>query len=236
MQAKEGSPRREERRGARGRAAGIAVALALVAVVAVPASAHLITRQPGRDPGDVNPHDLPPYGGTPSPERAVGDHTADSCTGKAQPGTVRLLKFIDHWFRGQSAGIYNCRNIAGTNTLSIHAEGRALDWKLDSGVPKQLRAAKRIRRFFLYTDLKGKRWAMARRFGIQQIIYNGHHWSTTHEGSGWHDCEWDCGHEGHMHIEQRWKGAKKKTSAYTGYETTHEGPHPLRSERRDQRR
>lgn len=51
-----------------------------------------------------------------------------SCSGKAQPGTVALLKYLLVKFPyARSMGIYNCRNVAGTSTKSIHSCGRALD-------------------------------------------------------------------------------------------------------------
>lgn len=51
-----------------------------------------------------------------------------SCSGKAQPGTVALLKYLLVKFPAtRSMGIYNCRNVAGTSTRSIHSCGRALD-------------------------------------------------------------------------------------------------------------
>lgn len=51
-----------------------------------------------------------------------------SCSGKAQPGTVALLKYLLLKFPyARSMGIYNCRNVAGTSTKSIHSCGRALD-------------------------------------------------------------------------------------------------------------
>lgn len=51
-----------------------------------------------------------------------------SCSGKAQPGTVALLKYLLVKFPyTRSMGIYNCRNVAGTSTKSIHSCGRALD-------------------------------------------------------------------------------------------------------------
>lgn len=219
--------------------AATASAAVIVLVVAAVASGHLISVAPGKHPGDVNPHELPLRSGDPMPDRLGGDHTASADVAggncyNAGPvdgqyrGTLALRRYIDHWFRGVSAGIYNCRYIAGTTTPSIHAEGRALDWRLYSDVRKERRAAKRIRQFFLRRDTEGRRFAGARRWGIQQIIYNGHHWSETHPRSGWHLCEWDCGHDDHMHIEQNWRGAKRRTTAYDGYQMTHEGPHPCR--------
>ena len=200
--------------------------------IAAAAIGHDATVKPGSKPRQVNPHYLPLSGGDPDPDRLGGDHTAsaDVANGNcynAGPvngqyrGTLALQRYIDRWFRGVSAGIYNCRYVAGTTTPSIHAEGRALDWRLYSSDRKERRAAKRIRQFFLRRDSEDRRFAGARRWGIQQIIYNGRHWSETHPRDGWHTCEWECGHEDHMHIEQNWRGAKRKTTAFEGYELNH---------------
>jgi hypothetical protein len=139
----------------------------------------------------------------------------------AYRGTLALRAYIDRWYRGDSAGIYNCRTVRGSSSVSIHAEGRALDWRLLSWVTKERRAARRIRGFLLRSDSEDRRLAGARRWGIQQIIYNGHHWSASHPKARWHPCEWDCGHADHMHIEQNWRGAKRRTSAFTGYDLNH---------------
>jgi hypothetical protein len=228
------------RRAGRGRRSWFligATAISLLAIYGV-ALSHTITVKPGRDADDVNPHELPAQAGDPKPDKRGGDFTAsgqppNNCwnagpVNGAYRGTLGLQRFLDRWFRGESWGIYNCRYMRGSTTsVSIHAEGRALDWHLDATVPKQHRAAKRIRHFFLRRDSEGRRFAMARRFGIQQIIFNNHHWSANQPAEGWHAC--DCGHRDHMHIEQNWRGAKRRTTAYTGYEVTHTGPHPLRA-------
>ena len=216
-------------RAGRGRLAlAIGLGLVIAATAAIPAASHLVTRKPGHRPADVNPKDLPVLGGKPRPER-LAYKAAEGCSGGPQKGTVKLRRFIDHWFIGHSLGIYNCRSIRGGSGWSVHAEGRALDWALDARRPKQARAARRIRRFFLSTATLGGRRSMARRFGLQQIIWNNHHWNAAQDKAGgshagWHYC--DCNHVGHMHIEQRWAGALMRTSAYTGYRTTHQGPHP----------
>lgn len=214
--------RRRGESGAAPRAVAGAVALVLAGVLAMPAAGHLITRTPGEDPADVNPKDLPVRGGTPDPER-LAYNDAESCTGEAQSGTLKLQEYIEFWFRGHPDGIYNC---PVDSEPGIHAEGRALNWALRASSGKDARAARRIRRFFLGEDKSGKRWAMARRFGIQRIVWNDHEWRVTRNGpqTAWHPCP--CGHTEHMHIEQRWRGALMKTSAYTGYDTTHGGPHP----------
>lgn len=209
----------------------VGTVLVVMLVGAGVAAAHLLTVTPGYEPEDVNPHFLPLSGGSPNPDRLGGDHTAsgdppDNCwnagpVNGAYRGTLALQRYIDHWYRGSSAGIYNCRTVSGSSTVSLHAEGRALDWRLYSWVPEERRAARRIREFLLRRDSEDRRRAGARRWGVQQIIYNGHHWSASHPKARWHACEWDCGHADHMHIEQNWRGARRRTTAFSGYDLNH---------------
>ena len=50
------------------------------------------------------------------------------CSGRAQPGTVALLKYLLLKFPyTKSLGIYNCRPISGTSVLSNHSCGLAID-------------------------------------------------------------------------------------------------------------
>jgi hypothetical protein len=204
--------------------AGFALALAGAcglagAAHAGPASAQPKTVKPGKHPAQVDPRRLPVRGGEPAPDGLGLAPVRSRCLGKAQPGTRSLRRYIDHWFRGHSLGIYNCRDIAGTNRLSTHAEGRSLDWALNARVPRQHREARRIIHYFLRDDSLGKPRAMARRWGIEVIIYNEHLWSVTHDSEGWRPCRDSCSdHVDHLHIEQNWRGAKRKTSAWTGWE------------------
>lgn len=51
-----------------------------------------------------------------------------ACSGKAQPGTVDLMRYLMMRFpETGSLGIYNCRPVAGSTTLSKHSCGRAGD-------------------------------------------------------------------------------------------------------------
>lgn len=51
-----------------------------------------------------------------------------SCSGKALPGTVALMQYtLERFPYCSSMGIYNCRDVRGGTSLSIHACGRALD-------------------------------------------------------------------------------------------------------------
>ncbi|MGH2925956.1 MAG: hypothetical protein ACRDK1_08295 [Solirubrobacterales bacterium] len=176
------------------------------------------TVKPGKHPAQVDARHLPVRGGAPSPEGLGYAPVGDRCRGRAQPGTISLRRYIDHWFHGHSLGIYNCRNVAGTNHLSTHAEGRALDWALDATVPNQRREAHRIIHYFLRKDSLGKPRAMARRWGIEVIIYDEHIWSVIHDHEGWRPCEDSCSdHIDHLHIEQNWRGAKRTLSAWNGW-------------------
>lgn len=51
-----------------------------------------------------------------------------ACSGMAQRGTVATMRYVLAKFPYcRSMGIYNCRNVAGSSSLSKHSCGRALD-------------------------------------------------------------------------------------------------------------
>lgn len=53
---------------------------------------------------------------------------ARKCTGGAKPGAVALMSWINkNYPKSKNWGIYSCRIIPGSNSLSLHGEGRALD-------------------------------------------------------------------------------------------------------------
>ena len=115
----------------------------------------------------------------------------------------------------------------GKNSASLHAEGRALDWHLDSRNRAQLRAANRLIDLLLATDKKGNEHALARRMGIQEIIYNCRSWWSGSDGMGKYSvCFNDRGkrlknvdytqaHKDHIHFGLSWRGAHKKTTFWS---------------------
>ena len=107
------------------------------------------------------------------------------CLRNPQPGTLALQRWLQEHWRGVSWGIMRCEKW-GKNSASLHAEGRALDWHLDSRNRKQLRAANRLIDLLLATDKKGNEHALARRMGIQEIIYNCQSWWSGSSGSSTH--------------------------------------------------
>jgi len=71
--------------------------------------------------------------------------------------------------RARNLGIYNRRNIAGTQTPSLHSEGRALDIGLN--IHNQTEKAIGDGLFQIFVDL-------AARLQLQEVIWNRQIWST----------------------------------------------------------
>jgi hypothetical protein len=100
---------------------------------------------------------------------------ASRCLRRPRAGTVALAAWLARNFRGTSWGIMRCERL-GTRSLSLHAEGRALDWHLDPGDPADRRAARELIRLLLAPDRLGTPRALARRMGLQEIIWNCRIW------------------------------------------------------------
>ena len=148
---------------------------------------------------------------------------ARRCLAHPQPGTVALERWLGRHFRGVSWGIMRCEKLS-PGDFSLHSEGRALDWHLDAGVPAQRTAAMRLIQLLLATDRDGNRTALARRMGVQGLIFNCHAWWAGEERMGPYDyCYTSNGqrkrhldrtqaHMNHMHIGLNRKGAAAKTT------------------------
>ena len=148
---------------------------------------------------------------------------ARRCLAHPQPGTVALERWLDRHFRGVSWGIMRCEKL-GPGNFSLHSEGRALDWHLDAGVPAQRRAAARLIGLLLAADRDGNRTALARRMGVQGLIFDCRAWWAGQERLGRYEyCYTASGHRrrhldrteahmNHIHIELDWAGARLRTS------------------------
>ena len=141
---------------------------------------------------------------------------AHGCRKHPQPGTLALQSWLEHHWAGVSWGIMRCEKLSGS-TYSLHSEGRALDWHLDVHDRSQKRAADRLIRLFLARDRVGNNHALARRMGVQELIWNCrawwagdggmHHYSACHRG-----VDDTTAHRNHVHIGLNWRGAKKRSS------------------------
>ena len=118
---------------------------------------------------------------------------------------------------GSNWGIYNCRRTRTGSSLSLHAEGRAIDWHLDARTKGGHRAGNKLVRALLADDPRGRHFALAARMGVQEIIWNCKIWSAKHPRmSRYSTCDTTSNvtlqHRDHVHIGLNWKGARRLTT------------------------
>jgi hypothetical protein len=149
------------------------------------------------------------------------DH-AKKCLKHAQKGTRALESWLKRHARGVSWGIMRCEKW-GKNSASLHAEGRAIDWHLDAHNARDRAEAKRLIGLFLAADKKGNNHALARRMGIQELIWNCKGWFSGDGGMRRYSACFDSkgrpkkvddtnAHRNHIHIGVNWPGARMQTS------------------------
>jgi hypothetical protein len=157
--------------------------------------------------------------------KPIDDYAYDRATGcreRPQAGTVALQRWLDRNARGVSWGIIRCSRLG--SGWSLHAEGRALDWHLDVRRAKDRRAARRLISLLLAPDKVGNKHALARRMGIQEIIWNCRAWWSGSSGlRKYSPCFYANGkprrpmnrtiaHRDHIHFGLTKRGARKRTS------------------------
>jgi hypothetical protein len=143
---------------------------------------------------------------------------ADRCVKSAQPGTRAFLHWLESNVRGDSWGTVRCEKW-GPNEFSVHAEGRAIDWHLDARNPADRGAGRRLIKLLLAPDRAGNEHALARRMGVQGIIFDCRSWWSGMDGMGTYSaCAGDkkpdptTAHRDHVHLELNWAGARNQTS------------------------
>ena len=149
---------------------------------------------------------------------------ATRCKKGTPPGTKALIKWLEHHTHGQFWGTYRCEKLSPHN-FSLHAESRAIDRAVDArNREEHAQATKLINKRFLAKDRKGRDNALARRMGIQGLIYDCHAWfggdgdmgrySYCYKGNGEkkHHLDPTAAHENHIHIELNELGAHRRTS------------------------
>jgi hypothetical protein len=140
---------------------------------------------------------------------------------------TRGIVALQHWLETNAAGSFwgnmRCSKLSKAN-YSLHAEGRALDWHLDARSARDRRAANRLIKLLLAPDRHGNPHALARRMGIQEIIWNCRSWWSGSQGMGIYSvCEGKNGtikknvnytlaHKDHIHFGLSWRGARKRTT------------------------
>lgn len=144
-----------------------------------------------------------------------------ACDPVGRPGTQWLAAMLMRVYRGTYAATnYPC----GTNgSRSEHYDGRAIDWMVSVRNPTEYAQAKAVISWLLATDRLGNKFAMARRIGLQYLIYNNKIWGSYR--GAWEPYE-NCAklpkpssdsycHRNHVHISLSWNGANARTTFWT---------------------
>jgi hypothetical protein len=144
------------------------------------------------------------------------------CLKKPQKGTVALENWMAKNAGGVFWGIMRCEKW-GKHSASLHAEGRALDWHFDVHNPSDKREAERVINLMLAPDKAGNMHALARRMGVQEIIWNCQGWFSGDGGMRPYSVCYDkkgkrkkvddtTAHRDHVHFGLNWAGARMRTS------------------------
>lgn len=207
-------------RGARALGAATAIGVSLAA--AGPAVAtHTIA--PGYTPSHLNPNYTTMYWGMPGADAFASNSTGTSCSGGTRPGTTSVVAYLKYHWGDRLTGTYNCRTVSGSSSLSLHAEGRALDYHVNKNVAAEKAIGDAIFNFFRKTDSGGVALAPMRRFGIQEVIWNCRTYSASNTTiRTYFQCangstSATLRHEDHIHIGLNRAGAERQRTAWAGY-------------------
>jgi hypothetical protein len=152
------------------------------------------------------------------------DHAKD-CRKNPAPGANALVAWLGGNAGGSFWGIMRCERW-GKGRASLHAEGRAIDWHLNVHNGRDRREAKRLINLLLAPDRAGNQHALARRMGIQEIIWNCTSWYSGSESMRPYSTCYDSkgrkkkiddttAHRDHIHFGLNWPGAKKRTTFWS---------------------
>jgi hypothetical protein len=148
---------------------------------------------------------------------------ATRCRRRPATGMTALQSWLDRNAGGTSWGIMRCEKL-GPENYSLHAEGRALDWHLNVHNTRDRREAKRLILLLLAPDRMGNPHALARRMGIQEIIWDCKSWWSGSRGMGRYSVCYrgkdgryknpgdTVAHRDHIHFGLNWPGARERTT------------------------
>jgi hypothetical protein len=168
-----------------------------------------------------NPADAARLLGTPI-EASTYD-AATHCDSHARPGMLDLQHWLERHVRGVFWGSYRCEKW-GKHSASLHAENRAIDWHLSVHSAADRRAAANLIALLLAPDRDGNPQALARRMGVEEIIWNCGYWgagmsdfkpySPCFKADGKPNTAVDdtTAHRNHVHIGMTYAGAAARTS------------------------
>ena len=172
--------------------------------------------------------ELRPVAGNPADRLAslpIDDYRYDRahhCRRGPAKGTLALEAWLARNALGSSWGIMRCERLS-KQSMSLHSEGRAIDWHLDVHDPRDRRAARRLIALLLAPDRAGNSHALARRMGIQEIIWNCRSWWSGSDDMDRYSLCFNrrgkpvrvsdtLAHRDHVHIGLTRPGAAMRTS------------------------
>jgi hypothetical protein len=151
---------------------------------------------------------------------------AAKCKNRRNAGITALANWLGANTRGVFWGSYRCEKW-GKSSASLHAENRAIDWHLDAFDKADRRAADKLIRLLLAPDRLGNPQALARRMGVEELIWDCGYWgagmsefqpySVCFKPNGRKRKRFDrtSAHQDHIHIGMTKAGAKGRTSFWT---------------------
>lgn len=189
---------------------GYIVCLAAALALAIPAAASALPRLSANPANELLSRGLDP----------IQYDRATKCNGgKVYAGTKALLAWLERNAAGVNWGEYRCE-VWGKKQASLHSAGRAIDWH-----PATMRDGAALAKLLLAPDRQGNAAALARRMGIQGVIFNCKAWFGNWDGQmgDYSYCYTKRGkrkkkldptqaHIDHLHIELNLRGAAKKTT------------------------
>jgi hypothetical protein len=153
--------------------------------------------------------------------------SATHCKNQRNAGITKLAGWLADNTRGVFWGSYRCEKW-GKHSASLHAENRAIDWHLDVSSKADRKAADKLIRLMLAPDKAGNPQALARRMGVEELIWDCGYWgigmpefkpySVCYKPNGKKRKRFDrtAAHQDHIHIGMTKAGAKARTSFWTG--------------------
>ncbi|HYZ29836.1 MAG TPA: hypothetical protein VE570_12315, partial [Thermoleophilaceae bacterium] len=162
---------------------------------------------------------------------------ATKCNGgKVWPGTKAMVTWLERNASGVNWGEYRCE-LWGKHEASVHSDGRAIDWH-----PATMRDGRALVRLLLAPDEDGNPAALARRMGIQGLIFDCQSWfggwdgklgdysyCYRKDGTRKKNIDVTQAHIDHVHIELNLLGAAMKTTFWNktiSYATPERQPAP----------
>ena len=149
--------------------------------------------------------------------------TATHCSSKPRKGVVAFQHWLERHARGVFWGSYRCE-MWGKHEASLHAENRAIDWHLDVKNPADKREGRRLIELLLAPDREGNAHALARRMGVEEIIWDCSYWGAGSADFGkYAPCygksgklrkhvDPTVGHRNHIHFGMSRRGAAARTT------------------------